>query len=249
MSAKDHREKHNNNGIGLRIKEWMLWAEKRNPSTHNLTRMYSPQDIAKHNTKNDLWVVVDGIVYDVTLFSMYHPGGKSLLLNSAGKDVTAEYNRAHAWVEHETILKSYIVGSMLPDDTSSTQPAAQPAMTSQASPTPSSTPTQNFNVDEKKIMQSAMGCGLFQATTELQREAMVARVGGPQQAAVEEEESLGALFDEIDSQRTGYILRSQVEQIINSLNDGSPMDGVTMQRLQSIRSELINRKQFVLLFL
>ena len=33
------------------------------------------EEISKHNTQDDCWVVVDGKVWDVTDFAPEHPGG------------------------------------------------------------------------------------------------------------------------------------------------------------------------------
>ena len=49
-------------------------------------------DVAKHNTKSDCWVVVDGQVLDVTSFLSEHPGGELAILTFAGKDATEEFN-------------------------------------------------------------------------------------------------------------------------------------------------------------
>lgn len=35
----------------------------------------SVEEVSKHNSLEDLWVVVDGIVYDLTEFAPEHPGG------------------------------------------------------------------------------------------------------------------------------------------------------------------------------
>ncbi|CAE7363127.1 osm1 [Symbiodinium natans] len=52
-------------------------------------------DVAKHNTKSDCWVVVDGQVLDVTSFLSEHPGGELAILTFAGKDATEEFNMIH----------------------------------------------------------------------------------------------------------------------------------------------------------
>lgn len=50
------------------------------------TRMViSDQEVAKHDTRNSCWVVVEGNVYDVTGFLESHPGGVSSILKYAGK--------------------------------------------------------------------------------------------------------------------------------------------------------------------
>ena len=49
-------------------------------------------EVAKHNSKTDCWVVVDGQVLDVTSFLSEHPGGELAILTFAGKDATEEFN-------------------------------------------------------------------------------------------------------------------------------------------------------------
>jgi len=53
------------------------------------------EDVAKHNTKTDCWVVLDGKVLDVTNFLKDHPGGELAILTFAGKDATEEFNMIH----------------------------------------------------------------------------------------------------------------------------------------------------------
>ncbi|CAK9008239.1 unnamed protein product [Durusdinium trenchii] len=52
-------------------------------------------EVAKHNSKTDCWVVVDGQVLDVTSFLSEHPGGELAILTFAGKDATEEFNMIH----------------------------------------------------------------------------------------------------------------------------------------------------------
>jgi len=56
---------------------------------------YSLDDVAKHNTKTDCWVVVNGQVLDVTGFLSEHPGGELAILTFAGKDASEEFNMIH----------------------------------------------------------------------------------------------------------------------------------------------------------
>jgi cytochrome b involved in lipid metabolism len=41
---------------------------------------FTADEVAKHNKSNDLWFIVDGIVYDLTDFRDEHPGGDEILL-------------------------------------------------------------------------------------------------------------------------------------------------------------------------
>lgn len=56
---------------------------------------YTLEDVAKHNSEKDCWVVVDGQVLDVTKFLPDHPGGKKAILIYSGKDATAEFLMMH----------------------------------------------------------------------------------------------------------------------------------------------------------
>ncbi|KAK0252811.1 hypothetical protein LTR91_013364 [Friedmanniomyces endolithicus] len=53
------------------------------------------EEIAKHNSRESCWVIVDGRAYDVTEFLPEHPGGPKIILKYAGKDATEEYAPIH----------------------------------------------------------------------------------------------------------------------------------------------------------
>ncbi|KAM3069340.1 Osmotic growth protein [Clarireedia jacksonii] len=56
---------------------------------------YTMEEVAKHNTKEDLWVVVKGVVMDVTNWLDEHPGGPQALMNFMGRDATEEFEMLH----------------------------------------------------------------------------------------------------------------------------------------------------------
>ncbi|KAK4705053.1 L-lactate dehydrogenase (cytochrome), partial [Phenoliferia sp. Uapishka_3] len=53
-------------------------------------------EVSKHNSAESTWVVISGLVYDVTTFLENHPGGAEAITPHAGKDVTALFNLLHA---------------------------------------------------------------------------------------------------------------------------------------------------------
>ncbi|CAH0056133.1 unnamed protein product, partial [Clonostachys solani] len=58
--------------------------------------MPSRTEVAKHNTKDSCWVVISGIVYDVTQLIDQHPGGANAILALAGKDATEDFDLFHS---------------------------------------------------------------------------------------------------------------------------------------------------------
>uniref|UniRef100_A0A7S3UZS2 Cytochrome b5 heme-binding domain-containing protein n=2 Tax=Aplanochytrium stocchinoi TaxID=215587 RepID=A0A7S3UZS2_9STRA len=52
---------------------------------------YTMSEVAKHSTKDDAWIVIDGKVYDITSLLEHHPGGHEILLQFVGQDVTQHF--------------------------------------------------------------------------------------------------------------------------------------------------------------
>lgn len=73
---------------------------------------YTWQEIAKHNTAESAWVIVRGRVYDVTGFLDKHPGGREMLLLSAGRECTDLFAMYHALSDKpERFLAAYDIGA------------------------------------------------------------------------------------------------------------------------------------------
>ena len=52
----------------------------------------SMEEVPKHKKREDCWTVVDGLVYDVTDYIPFHPGGKKILLG-AGKESSEMFRK------------------------------------------------------------------------------------------------------------------------------------------------------------
>jgi predicted heme/steroid binding protein len=63
---------------------------------------FTKEEVAKHSQQGDAWIIIDGVIYDVSKFADMHPGGELLLLQYAGKDATKEF---YAFHRHEILLK------------------------------------------------------------------------------------------------------------------------------------------------
>eukprot|EP00180_Rhodochaete_pulchella_P000202 Plantae.Rhodophyta-Rhodochaete_pulchella.ctg1140.p3 GENE.Plantae.Rhodophyta-Rhodochaete_pulchella.ctg1140~~Plantae.Rhodophyta-Rhodochaete_pulchella.ctg1140.p3 ORF type:complete len:160 (+),score=33.24 Plantae.Rhodophyta-Rhodochaete_pulchella.ctg1140:40-480(+) len=48
-------------------------------------------EVKKHTSRKSTWMVIHDKVYDVTSFLVDHPGGEDILLDSAGRDATREF--------------------------------------------------------------------------------------------------------------------------------------------------------------
>lgn len=57
-------------------------------------KMFTEEEVAKHNTSGDLWLIINGKVYDFTDYFLLHPGGEAILRN-AGKDSTVGFSKSH----------------------------------------------------------------------------------------------------------------------------------------------------------
>ena len=93
----------------------------------------SMADVAKHNSKTDCWVVVDGQVLDVTSFLGDHPGGELAILTFAGKDATEEFNMSlghidtvcRCWIFSGTFLTVLVCNCFLLSLNSSKDPSSR----------------------------------------------------------------------------------------------------------------------------
>lgn len=121
--------------------------------------MISSAQLAQHNKPNDMWLAIDGNVYDVSKFGKAHPGGVKVLEQLAGNDVTTEFYELH----RADVLNKYprlIVGRLeSAGPAPSTEPTGAitevpfmeiPAFQGQNSP--------YFNESHKKVL---IGCRKF----------------------------------------------------------------------------------------
>jgi len=81
--------------------------------------------LQQHGSHDDLWLAVDGEVYDMTAFAGEHPGGPAIILEHAGRDATAAYSSVHSpnLIRKELGATSAFVGLI----DKSTIPAEAPA--------------------------------------------------------------------------------------------------------------------------
>ena len=64
-------------------------------TTNPQKRIITTSELQKHNTPEDCWVAIHGVVYDLTDFAEEHPAGPQSILELAGLDGTEAYAAVH----------------------------------------------------------------------------------------------------------------------------------------------------------
>ena len=79
--------------------------------TEENEKIYTMEEVAKHNSRESCWTVIRGEVYDLTNWIDKHPGGADKILKICGKDGTDLFVRQHGGKEKpEKILESFKIG-------------------------------------------------------------------------------------------------------------------------------------------
>ena len=69
----------------------------------------------RHCVRSDLWLIVDGSVYDVSDFVDEHPGGLDALLKAPGTDVTAAFHGPQHPEKVHQLIGEYYIGRLKPE--------------------------------------------------------------------------------------------------------------------------------------
>ncbi|KAK6207083.1 F-actin-capping protein subunit alpha [Pestalotiopsis sp. IQ-011] len=94
---------------------------------------YTYQDVAEHNTKKDLFMVIHDKIYDCTKFVDEHPGGEEVMLDVGGQDATEAFEDVGHSDEARETLEQLLVGQL----------KRQPGDPSHTANKPSLSPTAN----------------------------------------------------------------------------------------------------------
>jgi hypothetical protein len=92
---------------------------------------YTLLDVARHHDDDDLWLAIDGFVYDASPFLAKHPGGVAILQAYAGQDVSEVFwgQTVHRGQAVSAILGRLLIGRLRPLDTVTVDPALYAALT------------------------------------------------------------------------------------------------------------------------
>ena len=77
--------------------------------TDTTTTLYTAEEVAEHTTHDDLWVIINGKVYNISSYIDEHPGGEEVILDCAGTDATEAFDDiGHSDEAHEILEKLYL---------------------------------------------------------------------------------------------------------------------------------------------
>jgi len=83
------------------------------PEAKQGVRYITAEEVAKHNTETDCWIIIKGKVYDVNAYlkTGAHPGGNASITMNAGEDTTEDFEAVHsskAWKQ----LEPFYIGDL-----------------------------------------------------------------------------------------------------------------------------------------
>ncbi|KAI6249072.1 putative cytochrome b5 [Erysiphe necator] len=77
-----------------------------------MSKEFLYSEVSEHSAKEDLYMVIEDKVYDVTKFLDEHPGGEEVMLDVAGQDATEAFNDVGHSDEARKILTNLEIGEL-----------------------------------------------------------------------------------------------------------------------------------------
>ncbi|AQK52188.1 cytochrome B5-like protein [Zea mays] len=75
------------------------------------SRSFTKEEISKHNTRKDCWIVIKDKVYDVTPYVEEHPGGDAILNNAGGDSTEGFFGPQHGTRVFD-IIEDFCIGQL-----------------------------------------------------------------------------------------------------------------------------------------
>eukprot|EP00158_Paraphelidium_tribonemae_P003257 Partr_v1_DN25998_c0_g1_i2_m68809 putative acyl-CoA dehydrogenase len=94
-------------------------------NTNKELKPYSRDEVAKHSTATDFWLIIDGLVYDLTRFAAMHPGGEGILDAFRGRDATVDFYSLHRHQILEKYAPRLLIGRIENEEPMSVRKAGQ----------------------------------------------------------------------------------------------------------------------------
>ena len=74
---------------------------------------FTKEEVAKHNTKNDCYIIFNKMVFDVTDWQYLHPGGAEIMGKYGGTDCTADFKKQHPWINPLSLMGPKCVQALM----------------------------------------------------------------------------------------------------------------------------------------
>eukprot|EP00929_Paragymnodinium_shiwhaense_P050250 TRINITY_DN2530_c0_g2_i1.p1 TRINITY_DN2530_c0_g2~~TRINITY_DN2530_c0_g2_i1.p1 ORF type:complete len:513 (-),score=152.97 TRINITY_DN2530_c0_g2_i1:509-2047(-) len=114
------------------------------------------QEVAKHNTKEDCWLVIHGKAYDLTKFARAHPGGSKLIYENAGMDATAPFDHTHPKDIMDRLLKPEMTKCIVDPATITAEYIAKPPAPKPKAPKKKVAPAGGGPVEPVEFVKPSM---------------------------------------------------------------------------------------------
>eukprot|EP01111_Echinosteliopsis_oligospora_P008868 TRINITY_DN2503_c0_g1_i1.p1 TRINITY_DN2503_c0_g1~~TRINITY_DN2503_c0_g1_i1.p1 ORF type:complete len:200 (-),score=66.69 TRINITY_DN2503_c0_g1_i1:77-595(-) len=75
-----------------------------------MSKKYTYEEVAKHNSKQDCWIIIHNKVYDVSTYLDDHPGGWEAIVDWAGKDGTEAFEQVCHSDDAKALMPPYYLG-------------------------------------------------------------------------------------------------------------------------------------------
>ncbi|KAJ8680628.1 hypothetical protein QAD02_016415 [Eretmocerus hayati] len=85
-------------------------------STENVTsaiKLFTREEVSKHNDSKETWLIIHNGVYDVTKFLNEHPGGEEVLIEQAGRDSTEPFEDVGHSRDAREMMIPYKIGELV----------------------------------------------------------------------------------------------------------------------------------------
>jgi nitrate reductase (NAD(P)H) len=82
--------------------------EEEKSTVKGSVKLITMDEVAKHNTLKDIWIIINNKVYDTTDYLDVHPGGVNSILINGGADATDDFFAIHSSKANKMLDKWYI---------------------------------------------------------------------------------------------------------------------------------------------
>jgi len=75
-------------------------------------------DVAKHASRDDVWVAIHDKVYNIGKYLDEHPGGEEVLMDRAGQNATEDFEDVGHSKDARKTMDKFEIGELLPSERS-----------------------------------------------------------------------------------------------------------------------------------